>query len=85
MAENKIDLVVDSSPLLGFLRLLEFRCEAGDCSFSLGELRSESFRVESVIDAANAGKIFITLYPSDAFLGCVAAALAGDGDLKRVQ
>lgn len=85
MAKYEIEVIANTAPFLGFIKLLEFRCESVECPFRLSDLSFELARVEQVVDPACADKVLITFYPSDAFLGYVAAALAGDGDLKRVE
>jgi hypothetical protein len=85
MAKYKIEVIANTAPLLGFIKLLELRCETAECPFRLSDISFELARVEQVVDPAFADKVLVTFYPSDAFLDYVAAALARDGDLKRVE
>lgn len=82
MAAYEVEVIANTAPLLGFIKLLEFRSKSAECPFRLGDLSFELVRFEQVVDPACANKLLVTFYPSDAFLGYVAAALAGDGDLK---
>jgi len=80
-----IELEADATPLLGFLELLKTRAEFADGSLSLDDLGFELVRFEQNIDAADTGKIFITFYPSDAFMRYVAALFTFDGDGLAVE
>lgn len=83
MASNKckINLHVDTSPLLLFTKLLKLRIKRSKRSLNLRNLPSKLIRLESDARPARTGKVRVTLYPSDSFLRFGAAVLARDLDL----
>lgn len=81
----EVEIIADTSPILGFLKLLKSRAEFTNGSLSLSDLGFELVRTQQNIDAADASKITITFYPSDAFLGYVGAVVASDRDLEGVE
>ncbi len=85
LENTELEISADSAPFVGFLSLLKFRLESVNRSLSLDELGFELVRFDQNIDAADAGKIFITFYPSDAFMRYVAALFAFDGDGLAVE
>ena len=87
MALKNIELEIsaDSAPFVEYLAQLKLRLESVNRSLSLDELGFELVRFEQNVDAADAGKICVTFYPSDAFLRYVAALFAFDGDGLAVE
>lgn len=74
--ELSVDFEVNSNPLEFFLESLRPYLEVGEQSISLCDLGFELSRVESRCDPANASKVIVTLYPSDALFDFAAAAYA---------
>lgn len=85
LENTELEISADSAPFVEYLAQLKLRLESINRSLSLDDLGFELVRFEQNIDAADAGKITISLYPSDAFLRYVAAIVAGDGNLEGVQ
>ena len=85
MAKHCVDFEVNSSPLEFFLDAFKLKLEASKQSLSLTELGFELGRVESRSDPANAFKVLVTLYPSDALFDFAAAIFARDRELGGVE
>lgn len=74
----RMDLDVDSSPVLMFVELFRRALKERDPSGGAHDLPTELCRVESGDRPAQAGALALTLYPSDVLLRYAAALLAGD-------
>ena len=81
----ELEISADSAPFVEYLAQLKLRLESVNRTLSLDDLGFELVRFEQNIDAADTGKIFITFYPSDAFMRYVAALFAFDGDGLAVE
>lgn len=69
---------VDVSPLLSFLKLLEFACQRCQRTFNFCDLTFQIARVERNFSSATTGEMLVTFYPSDAFLDFAAKLFADD-------
>lgn len=85
LENTELEISADSAPFVEYLAQLKLRLERVNRSLSLDDLGFELVRFEQNIDAADAGKIFITFYPSDAFMRYVAALFAFDGNGLAVE
>lgn len=73
-----VDVVCDAQPLLLFAEILQGFLKRSKGGVNFGDLPLELARVESNLCAADAGKLLVKLYPSDAFLRFAGAIFAGD-------
>ena len=80
-----LDIQCDSAPLALFTKLLQGAFKVSERALNFSDLPFELVRVESDLDSAATGKLLVTLYPSDAFLGFAAASLAGYFDLCAIK
>ena len=85
MADSSMNVVCDASAFVLLVKLVEFRLNASQRTLSLCDLGFELCRIESEASTADAGKLVVRLYPSDAFLRFVAAHFARDVDLAIVE
>src|SRR5271169_1374898 len=87
MAENKFKLKIncDASPAILFIKFFANAIQRTGCPIKLFDFPSELIRIEQNSCSAGASEVFISLYPSDAFLRFAAATLAGQFDLDLVN
>jgi hypothetical protein len=76
--QRVVDVACDARPLLLFTEIFQVFLERSKGGVNFGDLPLELVRVESDLGAADAGKLLVKLYPSDAFLRFAGTIFAGN-------
>lgn len=75
----------DAQPLVLFTEIFQSFLQRSERPFDFSNFGFELARVDCDFSAAAIGKVFVRLYPSDAFLGFAGAMFAGDFDFRAVE
>jgi hypothetical protein len=81
----KIKLICDASPALLFMKLFNDALSRIVGPINIGDCPKDVVRLEQYPSPAGTDEVFVSLYPSDAFLRFAATVLAGNFDLSTVD
>jgi hypothetical protein len=84
MTKINMTLECDSRAFASFEHLFKICLEVRNAFFDTDDLPNELVRIEQDDSSARTGKVFVRLYPSDAFLDFAAAVFARDVDRLTV-
>ncbi|MDO9151710.1 MAG: hypothetical protein Q7U33_10065 [Methylotenera sp.] len=84
---NQVTLKIecDAQPLFLFTEIFQSFLQRSERLFDFSDFGFELARVDCDFSTATTGKVFVRLYPSDAFLSFAGAIFARDFDFSTIE